>query len=287
MLILFLLLLFLLNSYASATTQTCVFEAGDIAIGYIPCDSTATSGNCCFQNEACLTSGLCYGAIGMIYRGACINEWGSGTCLTICPSSQWSNIVPCLDGQNSPQYFWCGDPAVSEPCSKTNGTVVQIQPGIVKNILPSIGALPTSTASPLTLSATSITSTTPSSIPTASTSTTLGTPSSQQTGLTSAANATCPKNEAKLAAVGAGVGSPLLLLAICMLVLFLHERRGRKADRAAATLPRAQIGENEHVSLQGYVTPLRYEMKQPEICHELPARKSVRELEGYHHFNDI
>jgi hypothetical protein len=41
------------------------------------------------QGETCLESGLCYGAIGLVYRGACANIWDSGSCLTYCEDSMF------------------------------------------------------------------------------------------------------------------------------------------------------------------------------------------------------
>jgi hypothetical protein len=68
---------------------------GSEATNFLPCgNSTATSGNCCLKGEACLDTGLCYGGIGLVYRGACVNEWG-GDCVTYCDdvSSVWANCM--------------------------------------------------------------------------------------------------------------------------------------------------------------------------------------------------
>jgi hypothetical protein len=74
----------LLLDVAFAITQTCVGSDGKVVDGYLPCNASATSGTCCKGGEACLDTGLCYGGLGLVYRGACINKWDPATCLTYC-----------------------------------------------------------------------------------------------------------------------------------------------------------------------------------------------------------
>ncbi len=98
----FLLIHLLFTHLAHAVTQTCIWNSGDIADGYIPCgNSSITSGNCCNHDEVCLSSGLCYGNAELIYRGACINEWG-GDCVTICDDSEIHRSSPL----NLADRFW-------------------------------------------------------------------------------------------------------------------------------------------------------------------------------------
>ena len=77
------------SPYALAVTQKCVWKDGSIALGYVPCNETATSGTCCNEFEGCLSSGLCYGSVGMVYRGACINTWDPSSCMTVCDDSEY------------------------------------------------------------------------------------------------------------------------------------------------------------------------------------------------------
>ena len=76
----------LLAACVFAIPQTCVFESGT-ADDYVPCNPNASQGTCCYQGEACLDSGLCYGQLG-VYRGACINDWSSDSCVTYCADSK-------------------------------------------------------------------------------------------------------------------------------------------------------------------------------------------------------
>jgi hypothetical protein len=71
----------LLVSGTFAFTQKCVFKTA-VAQGYAACDPNASQGTCCSDGETCLESGLCYGPSGIIYRGACLNEWSSSGCVT-------------------------------------------------------------------------------------------------------------------------------------------------------------------------------------------------------------
>ena len=92
------LILFQVQISRATIEQTCVWSDGSIATGLLPCaNSTATSGRCCFAGEACLASGLCYGSLGLVYRGACINSWGGGDCPTYCDDSMflllWLNML--------------------------------------------------------------------------------------------------------------------------------------------------------------------------------------------------
>ncbi|TVY83505.1 hypothetical protein LSUE1_G004888 [Lachnellula suecica] len=98
-----------------AVTQKCVWKSGELADGYAPCtNSSAKSGACCNNGEACLAEGLCISPDGLVYRGACINSWdadcpGFGICEDI--SENWANIYPCaIDnlGSQPPINWWCG-----------------------------------------------------------------------------------------------------------------------------------------------------------------------------------
>jgi len=82
-----LLLSAVLFGRALSITQQCVRSDDSTADEFVPCDPTASSGSCCRTEEACLSSGLCYGSIRLLYRGACINSWNSTECLPICDNS--------------------------------------------------------------------------------------------------------------------------------------------------------------------------------------------------------
>lgn len=56
---------------ATLDSSSCTFPNGQQATGFIVCDPTAAQSSCCLEGEACLQNGLCYGAIGLVYRGAC------------------------------------------------------------------------------------------------------------------------------------------------------------------------------------------------------------------------
>lgn len=94
MLYFFLLIQLMLFEVSIAiVAQTCIWRDGSIATNFLPCgNSTATTGSCCLSGESCLGSGLCYGSIGLVYRGACINTWG-GDCPTYCDDGKYILIL--------------------------------------------------------------------------------------------------------------------------------------------------------------------------------------------------
>ncbi|OBT73190.1 hypothetical protein VF21_08705 [Pseudogymnoascus sp. 05NY08] len=233
-----LLLSVLLAHLPLAISQTCVWQDGTTATGYVPCISGASSGTCCHGGEACLASGLCYGAPGLMYRGACVDSWDTPDCLTFCKEylPYWANIYPCNDGvgADNPKSFWCGS-ALLKTCSADEGKLFKVSPGVAVKILPRSS---TTTSSP--------TSSLPTSTPSAS-DTGSSNPTSSNTGASTPTDGVCsdkttPDNtqcsgatEAEkihfansVTAVGAGVGVPLGVLALAFLGFFLNERRLRK-----------------------------------------------------------
>ena len=85
----------LLANCVFAITQNCVFKTG-VAERYVPCDPNASQGTCCADGETCLESGLCYGGLGLVYRGACLNAWSSSGCVTYCDDSKLDREELCL-----------------------------------------------------------------------------------------------------------------------------------------------------------------------------------------------
>lgn len=237
-----------------------MFESG-VAENYTACDPNASQGTCCLQGEACLESGLRYGSLGLVYRGACINEWSSDGHLTYCADSlsnwnfisqrrnlekcrvrglavsqNWAKLYSCTSG-----YLWCGNDTETQ-CSTTSGTLLDIKPGDVTKILT---ASSTSTSISISSSATS----------TSASSTTTAANNAQQVLPT--ASPSCDKSDdEKVVAVGAGVGASLGALSLAMLALFLNERRRRMAERGTTAVgaPDRYVTENKQ-SLP-YDTPL-------------------------------
>jgi len=138
----------LLIGYVAGVEQTCVWKDGSTAQGYAPCtNSSESTGNCCSIGDVCTYNGMCYGGVGLVYRGACINEWG-GNCLTYCDdvSDEWVNFYPCPYANTGsswgPQNWWCG-PMGSTFCTNTSGHFVNMAPSVGVKILSS-----STTASP-------------------------------------------------------------------------------------------------------------------------------------------
>ncbi|RDW86626.1 uncharacterized protein DSM5745_03268 [Aspergillus mulundensis] len=222
---------------ALAETQ-CTWPDGSEAKGYAPCDPNAEKSACCLVGEICLTSGLCYGKVGLNYRGACMGEWDD---VNICPdacnslngsSSSFVNIWPC-DGQGNtaPMKYWCGN-GESTPCETTttkgadNGLFLDIGGKGTRDsfnpqrILSADSSSALSTANSSTSTSTSTTAVKP-------------TESAANTNATADANLDTEEDSAstdtgKIVAVGAGVGVPLLVVSLVLAAWALWERRARK-----------------------------------------------------------
>src|SRR5215472_15738831 len=79
----------LLSFVPSCLTQTqCFWPNSSVAVNYLPCKIQPNT-PCCFAGEACLESGLCYGKLGLVYRGACTvsNDPAAG-CPQYCTDSK-------------------------------------------------------------------------------------------------------------------------------------------------------------------------------------------------------
>ncbi|KFY08435.1 hypothetical protein V492_06233 [Pseudogymnoascus sp. VKM F-4246] len=134
-----------------------------------------------------------------------------------------ANLYPCNEGTgaDNPKNWWCGSTTL-KTCSPDEGTLFEFRPGNVARIVPYASSSKTVESSAETSSPTS---TSPSSTPS----------SSDPTGV-AAEESACPIVEEKakihlanmMAAVGAGVGVPLLALALAFIGLFVKERRLRK-----------------------------------------------------------
>ena len=79
----------LLSFVASGLTQRqCFWPDNTLAVNYLPCQDQPNT-SCCFAGEACLDSGLCYGALGLVYRGACTgSDYAGSACPQQCVGSK-------------------------------------------------------------------------------------------------------------------------------------------------------------------------------------------------------
>ncbi|KAH6710894.1 hypothetical protein BKA61DRAFT_105756 [Leptodontidium sp. MPI-SDFR-AT-0119] len=250
----------LLVDISIAASQTCIWKDGSTAENFVPCaNSTQTSGNCCLNGEACLDTGLCYGALGLIYRGACINEWGGGDCPTYCDAvtDKWANLYPCAFGGSGstfgPESFWCGADG-TDMCTATNESFILkiAAPGNVKKVETTSSASTSSTgSSTLTGSATSS--------PVTSTSTSPG--AAQETGQDKESG---DSNNGVAIGLGVALGVVVLLWAASAFFLF---RKNRQQKAMIAMLSGATSVEpkdepdgrglyrqpNEHTEMEGHI----------------------------------
>jgi len=206
------------------TSDDCKNIDGSNATGYSPCFPNADQSNCCDSGEVCLQNGLCFGRVGLLYRGACAGGWGDNTtCPDYCSfiSSGFANIWVCPgNGDSGATVFWCGDGTV---CDTTQTEDVSFFG--ISNYKFQAETILGVTANP---SIQTVTATTTASGTTVPTGTSNPAPANNTP---TPEDGNCPANHD--VAIGAGVGVPLGLLAITALAWAIWERRRR--SRAGAT----------------------------------------------------
>ncbi|PVH84980.1 hypothetical protein DL98DRAFT_651275 [Cadophora sp. DSE1049] len=263
----------LLANLSIAASQTCIWKDGSTAENFVPCaDSTQTSGNCCLNGEACLDTGLCYGALGLVYRGACINQWGGGDCPTYCDAvtDKWANLYPCAFGGTGstfgPESFWCGADG-TEMCTATNESfILKIpSPGNVKEVettAPSSAASASSTSS-----IGSSTSTGPATTSTSS-STSTNSAAAQETGKDEVSG---DSNNGAAIGLGVALGAVILLWAASAFWLFRINRK-QKATIAMLSGATSMEPKNESDGRGMY--------QQPDVHTEMEGHLVGSELDN-------
>ena len=211
---------------AVARAQSCKWSNGTEAANYVSCNPDSSHSNCCLRGEQCLSSGLCYGTLGLVYRGAC-TVWGNPECPEYCNTSMlrkvirrvwltstvqhtWANLYPCAggDGAAGPIGYWCGTGAF---CDDNDGVTGSFHKALIPgNVLHVAGE----TTSPASVQTALVTTTV---IATATVSNT-SRPSQCPAG-----PGTCPTG-----VVAGSVGGPLLLIALVFGGLWGFERRRRR-----------------------------------------------------------
>ena len=90
----------LLALSASVLAQKCFFPNGQPAGSDTACNPNALVSACCFDNQACLSNGLCVSdphdpVKARLHRGTCTDEaWKSGNCPRHCLGTSPASIAP-------------------------------------------------------------------------------------------------------------------------------------------------------------------------------------------------
>ncbi|KAL1965335.1 hypothetical protein VTN77DRAFT_5772 [Rasamsonia byssochlamydoides] len=249
LLLILLLSLFLFSPTTLAQTANCTFPNGQVAENYEPCNPDQAETSCCLRGEACLSSGLCYGALGLVYRGGCSGGWLSAACPRYCLDSieGHANFLTC----GSDTSWWCGN---GNSCTTDDGTLVSnLLPGNVIRIAGSdtltTAVTTTSTTTVIasvTGSAASATKQQPASTPTFEAN---GGNCSDQTGSTN------NDNHNNTTVVGAAVGGSLGGAAcICgtLGVFFFRERKKRKEMERQLQQQQQQLQQQAQAQIWAY-----------------------------------
>jgi hypothetical protein len=158
----------------------CYWPNGKVAVGLVPCNTTAPASHCCRESDLCLTNGLCVSSgLSSVLRRACTDDkWNNSACPDFCtqgvciPVWRWSNskmaastfffqkltndgvegsfreaesvMTPC--GQYN--KFCCGqDKTARDCCDNDNGTVTITSGELMIDNATTITVTVTSTAS--------------------------------------------------------------------------------------------------------------------------------------------
>ena len=79
-----------LLAYSSTVVGTCYFPSGNVVDSDTACNPNALVSSCCYDNQACLSNGLCVSdphdpAKARLHRGTCTDKtWKSGNCVRQC-----------------------------------------------------------------------------------------------------------------------------------------------------------------------------------------------------------
>ncbi|KAF2096406.1 hypothetical protein NA57DRAFT_58322 [Rhizodiscina lignyota] len=225
--------------------RTCYFPSGTTAPPqYLPCDTDYRfDTHCCASGEACLTNGLCYGAIlNMAYRGACTDRsWQDRSCPGVCTtvnSDTWSNIWKCTQSDIQDQG-WCGT-NTSAVCNSDTFTWPE---GGLQKIAGNAEPIATADLSgnPISISQTS--SPTSSASHGASSSYSISTSNSTNATKSTADNGDDGRVSKNVRiGVGVGIGVPLALISTVLGALYLRERRRRaRAEQLAQSTVETKV----------------------------------------------
>jgi len=78
--------IFISSHLVYAASKTCYFPGNRaIATGNVPCNESADQSHCCGADDYCLDNGLCYDHTGTVSQGGCTDpNWDSPDCFQFC-----------------------------------------------------------------------------------------------------------------------------------------------------------------------------------------------------------
>ncbi|RAL04866.1 uncharacterized protein BO80DRAFT_441713 [Aspergillus ibericus CBS 121593] len=219
-----------------AASTSCYFPEGNVAENYTPCSDDGDS-FCCNENSICLSNGLCTSMHQpyVLGRGACTSQnWNeTSVCDDVCHgiTTAWGTACSLiLYSDVNGKMLYCPNSIVSNG-TKSIGCADGVSPIQVATGTPIAGKAylaQYTLNSDITTSNTTCNSTSSSSSSNdSSNNSTTGNNSSTSSSSSSGTDDGDHVSRATLAAVGAGVGVPLGLLAMASLGYGFNERRKR------------------------------------------------------------
>ncbi|RAH51179.1 uncharacterized protein BO95DRAFT_492375 [Aspergillus brunneoviolaceus CBS 621.78] len=243
-------------------TRVCYYPSGAIADDNVPCSSDEYT-SCCGSTDLCLSNGLCLSVTHQPYvlsRGACTDpQWATG-CSQYCQDNNPTGgcSIINLKYYNGVSTYCCGTPVANNESSVVcpdNASSFEVPTGHAM-----VGYAMLANVS--TLDATTTTTTSRSS---------------NETSTLASSTASCTKGAScHDAAIGAGVGVPLGVIALASIVWALFERRRATAGRAGLSAPNAS--QSAQIYTQQLLVPSSQHFGGPAPT-ELDGSKRPSELE--------
>lgn len=168
---------------------------------------------CCKAGDYVFSNNLCLDIRYMtFYRGGCTDQtWDSYSCPHYC--MQVPNVVSGVWACGSQNQFACYIP----DCDNSSLTFI-VNGGFIQQNAALQAAISTTTS----------TSGSGTAIPTTSSTSSPNTSSSSSSGSSASANDVCPSHIATYAGIGAGLGIPLLISLVALIVVLLQLRKYRQ-----------------------------------------------------------
>ncbi|EDU49956.1 hypothetical protein A1F94_010439 [Pyrenophora tritici-repentis] len=270
-----------LLAYSSAVFATCYFPNGNVVDSDTACNPNALVSSCCYDNQACLSNGLCVSdphdpAKARLHRGTCTDKsWKSGNCVRQCLDTENNGAPVYSCNSTSVDSYCCYDDCECEnpfEVFKFNQTPADVYTMTI--ILESYTQTHTST--PKAVTSTSTASTAKAATVSAITTivSTSAAPASTTASSTPAAASGTKGDTTNYVAlgvglgVGLGIGIPLILL---FAFFFYRRNKGHKPADSDPANPAELTNDAYFPPHEKYAQNYQSEVSGDSVAPEMPA----------------
>lgn len=224
------------------SSRTCYWpNGGGTAKDHIPCKTTSGQSACCKSDHYCFDNGLCLDNSQMTtYRGSCTDRsWGSSACAKYCLTFAGGYVSNGVSGVwvcDNFNHFACD----TDSCGNSSRMFIVSGGSLLRNqAVDNALDLSTSTSSSATTASSTGFSTTVTQTQTFCPSSA----ASQQEN--------CPSRTGALAGIGAGLGIPLLIALMALVVVFMRLRKAGIRHKRQPTHHQGPTNSSEYLQLHG------------------------------------